>query len=188
MGGLDFLDPHVRRVPDYHVKADKIAVVIQHFGKFKSPFESVFKDFVGFYGLDAVFQFLDFGGQGFLPFFGFVGVGFVVVYRVVFFEDRRGDEQRVFVLQLLEFLDLGVVPGNLAPEIRFDIGDEAFHFAFLLPIFGVPVRIHGGSVAVNGPLAFFEGLFEVGIQGKPADQGVAAFYVDVNIGKGFQSP
>ena len=59
------LDLHVGRIADDGVEADEGAFVVEHFGKFKAPFEGVFENAVAADGFDLVVELLNVGGEFF---------------------------------------------------------------------------------------------------------------------------
>ena len=71
---------------------------------------------------------------------------------------------------------------DLRTEVIFDIADQPLHLPLLFLVVGMAIRLHSRLVGLNTPLALFERLAQIRIQGKTTNQRVSAFDVDVNEG------
>ena len=125
-----FSGENIRRISDDNIKACKIAVIVQNFGKFKTPLESVFVDRVFFdlfdiffsvrFSLSSLFVFESYG------FFSSVSPNRNCLLSLAFSWFSRSASLRAFRRK----------EKQLRFEIVFDLFDFLFKFAFLFVVAG----------------------------------------------------
>ena len=65
--------------------------------------------------------------------------------------------------------------------------NQLLHFPFLFLALRILVSGHRNFITIYCPLAFFKRLFQICVYRKAAYERVAAFDININVGKGFQS-
>ena len=184
----EFFLADIRRIPHHHVKTREAAFLVEHFGEFEAPLESIFEDAVAFDFLDFRAEFLDF----LLEFLFFL---FALLFQVFFifavggvrFEQKMAGEAVVeFRHQFVEAFALGVVLADFGAKIAFYLINQSNQAQFDLPVGGAVVIAHETLVGRNVVFEAFQRPAQVGVEGEAAHERIALFDIDINIRQRFQ--
>lgn len=169
----------VGRIADNDIEAEKTAGIVEHFGKLEAPFEGIAVEGAGFVGFELLFHFGDFGAEFFGFFFdgGFVFLGIAEEVEVVV-------EQNELAAEFGEFFGEGIAVENRLAEFVFDALDEGAELFFAVFVAGFLIGLDGKEIIVAAEFLFAEYIRQVFIEGKAADEGIAGFDVDIDVGEG----